>query len=283
MNRYFNVDIMSIYFNDVEKEYKYINFEKQNILVKKAKSGDQLATEKLIKSLLKLVIHLAKKHHSREYLLSDLIQEGTLAIYGAIRNFNPDKGVKFSYYAAFWIKRYIIGYIKKQPEITQAIRLPEYILKHKRDLDKIITSFYKEHGRSPSEEEISRISGWSKELIKKIKNANRYAIRINVLNFHGDTNNPIAELITDTKFKDPFEDVELKNKREVIFQAMKVLSPKERTVLKMRFGFNTRPHALKEIGQKLGYTKEWVRCIQEKALKKIMKLPSSAKNLKEIY
>jgi RNA polymerase primary sigma factor len=235
-------------------------------LAKKVRAGDQVAMQELAKRNLRFVISVAKKYQNRGLPLTDLIGEGNVGLLTAARKFDPDQGVKFISYAVWWIRQAILASLARQ---GRTVRVP---LNRTADLSKIVKTaeaLRQELKREPTPEEISSATSLSLEVVQSLAALNTGEVRLDApLDPDGDRaliERFIAEDLPDTEEKtmERFLSDEVED-------ALKSLPPRDAKVLKLYFGLDGgREHTLEEIGGMLGVTRERVRQLRDRALKRL--------------
>jgi RNA polymerase primary sigma factor len=235
-------------------------------LAKKVRDGDQEAMQELAKRNLRFVISVAKKYQNRGLPLTDLIGEGNVGLLTAARKFDPDQGVEFISYAVWWIRQAILASLARQ---GRTVRVP---LNRTADLSKIVRTaeaLRQELRREPTPEEISSATGLSLEVVQSLAALNTGEVRLDApLEPDGDRSlieRFIAEDLPDTEetSMDRFLSDEIE-------EALATLPPRDARVLRLYFGLNGgREHTLEEIGGMLGVTRERIRQLRDRALKRL--------------
>ena len=238
--------------------------EKQ--LAKAIADGDVRARDRMIRANLRLVVNIARGYTGKGLGLQDLIEEGNLGLLRAVEGFDPDMGTRFSTYASYWIKQSI-----KRALINSAktIRIPAYMVELLSKWRRANTRLSEELGRTPTPEEIARVLGLPKKKLPIIKKA------IRIYNSTPQTEQSeagwtLGDMVTDEQMRAPDELMVENDDLRYVMQRLETMDQREATVLKMRFGIGGGdPHTLKEIGEKLGLTRERVRQIETEALGKL--------------
>jgi RNA polymerase primary sigma factor len=258
-------DLLDQYLYEVSKT-PLLTPQEEIDLARKVRAGDQEAMQELAKRNLRFVISVAKKYQNRGLPLTDLIGEGNVGLLTAARKFDPDQGVKFISYAVWWIRQAILASLARQ---GRTVRVP---LNRTADLSKIVKTaeaLRQELRREPTPEEISSATGLSLEVVQSLAALNTGEVRLDApLDPDGDRaliERFIAEDLPDTEEKtmERFLSDEVED-------ALKALPARDAKVLKLYFGLDGgREHTLEEIGGMLGVTRERVRQLRDRALKRL--------------
>ncbi len=253
------------YLRDVSR-HELITPDQEKELGARAQEGDEDAIQELARANLRFVISVAKKYQNRGVSLTDLIQEGNVGLVTAARKFDPDQGVKFISYAVWWIRQAILASLANQ---GRAVRVP---LNRASDLARIFREkerLKQELRREPSAEELSEATDLTPELVESLQTLNAAEIRLDAP--IGDSeDSQLVERFISEEAAEPEMEVEGRLLGEAISEALRTLEPRDAKVLRLYFGLEgEREHTLEEIGNMLGVTRERIRQLRDRALRRL--------------
>ncbi len=253
------------YLRDVSR-HELITPEREKELGALAQQGDQDAIQELARANLRFVISVAKKYQNRGVSLTDLIQEGNVGLVTAARKFDPDQGVKFISYAVWWIRQAILASLANH---GRAVRVP---LNRASDLARIFREkerLKQEKGREPSTDELAEATHLTPELVESLQTLNSAEIRLDAPIGDSEDSQLVERFITE-EAAEPEVEVESRLLTETITEALETLEPRDAKVLRLYFGLEgEREHTLEEIGNMLGVTRERIRQLRDRALRRL--------------
>ncbi len=252
------------YLQEISK-YDLISVDEEVELARRIKKGDKEAMEKLIRANLRFVVSVAKQYQNQGLSLPDLINEGNLGLIKAAEKFDETRGFKFISYAVWWIRQSIMQAINEQSRI---VRLPLNQVSSLTKYKKAIQDFEQKYHRKPTEEELAELLETTEEKIKKTASASGKAISVDAP-FVEDEDNTLLDVLVNEDAERADEKLMKESLRIEIERALATLTERERDIIKLSFGIGTEPISLEEIGERYNLTRERVRQIREKALKKL--------------
>ncbi len=269
-------DPVKMFLKEIGK-IKLLTYEEENELAERMLKGDDSAKKQLIESNLRLVVSIAKKYIGRGMHFLDLIQEGNLGLIKAVDKFDQSKGYKFSTYATWWIRQAITRAIADQ---ARTIRIPVHMVETINKLIRTSRHLLQVNGREPTPEEIAAELEMPVEKVREVLKVAQEPISLETPVGEEDESN-LGNFIPDDEAPSPSEQAADVLLREHIEDVMSTLTPREAKVLKLRFGLQDgRMRTLEEVGKEFMVTRERIRQIEAKALRKL-RHPSRSKRLKD--
>ena len=269
-------DPVRMYLREIGK-HDLLKAEEEVSLAKRAEKGDEEAAEHLARANLRLVVSIAKKYMGRGLQFLDLIQEGNIGLMRAVEKFDWRRGFKFSTYATWWIRQAITRAIADQ---AKTIRIPVHMVETINKYKKIERELEQKFARSPTPEEIAKIMEITPEKAYEIIKISQETTSLETpVGKEEDTR--LKEFIEDEVTLSPFEAASRELLKDHIEDVLDTLNPRERKVLELRFGLRDgRTRTLEEVGKEFGVTRERIRQIEAKALRKL-RHPSRSKRLRD--
>ncbi len=269
-------DPVRMYLKEIGK-IPLLSAEEELELAKKISEGDESAKKRMVEANLRLVVSVAKHYLGRGMQLLDLIQEGNMGLLKAVEKFDYTKGYKFSTYATWWIRQSITRAVADQ---ARTIRIPVHMVETINRVSRTSRALVQELGREPTLSEISRTLGISEEKIAEVMKIAQDPVSLETPVGEEDDSH-LGDFIPDGEVAEPAESASYNMLRQQLTEVMQTLSPRENKVLRLRFGLEDgRAHTLEEVGKEFDVTRERVRQIEAKALRKL-RHPSRSKILKD--
>ncbi len=264
------------YLQEIGKE-ELLTVDEEVELAQKIRKGDRKALERLTKANLRFVVSVAKQYQNQGLTLPDLINEGNVGLIKAAEKFDETRGFKFISYAVWWIRQSILQAIAEQSRI---VRLPLNQVGSVNKINKALNKFEQENERRPSIEEIAATTDIPEEKVDDALKANTRHVSVDAP-FSDDDSGSMLDVMTDSNAPSVDKELLMESLREELRKVLDTLKERERLVIKHYYGIDTQEKTLEEIGSKYGLTRERVRQIREKAIRKLRN--SSNSNILKTY
>jgi len=269
-------DPVRMYLKEIGK-VDLLTAEEEVDLAKRMEQGDMEAKRQLVEANLRLVVSIAKKYVGRGMLFLDLIQEGNMGLMKAVEKFDYTKGYKFSTYATWWIRQAITRSIADQ---ARTIRIPVHMVETINKLIRVSRQLLQEKGREPTPEEIGEEMDMSADKVREIKKIAQEPVSLETP-IGEEEDSHLGDFIEDEDAPAPASAASYMLLRDQLDNVLDTLTDREKRVLELRFGIEDgRPRTLEEVGKEFGVTRERIRQIEAKALRKL-RHPSRSKKLKD--
>ena len=269
-------DSLRLYLREISR-IPLLSAQNELLIARRVERGEREARNQLIEANLRLVVSIAKKYVGQGLPLEDLIGEGNIGLIRAVTKFDPGKGFRFSTYATWWIKQAITRAIL---EGTRAVRLPVYIMEEVMRVKRMTRQLYQELGREPTTAQIGERLGITADRVSELL---VWAEKVFSLDapLSEEEENSLADIIEDPQAQGPADMTDRALLREEVRKVLNNLTLRERQVIELRFGLaDDHDHTLEEVGKKLKVTRERVRQIEERAIRKL-RHPQSSRILKD--
>jgi RNA polymerase primary sigma factor len=269
-------DSLRLYLREISR-VPLLSAQAELAVARRVEWGSREARNQLIEANLRLVVSIAKKYVGQGLALEDLIGEGNIGLIRAVTKFDPGKGFRFSTYATWWIKQAITRSIL---EGTRAVRLPVYVMEEVMRVKRMTRQLYQELGREPTPAQIGERLGITADRVNELL---VWADKVFSLDapLSDEEENSLGDIIEDPQAQGPADTTDKTLLREEVRKALNNLTQRERQVIELRFGLvDDHDHTLEEVGKKLKVTRERVRQIEERAIRKL-RHPQSSRILKD--
>lgn len=269
-------DHVKMYLKEIGK-VNLLTPDEETELAKRMAAGDEEAKKRLAEANLRLVVSIAKRYVGRGMLFLDLIQEGNLGLIKAVDKFDYTKGYKFSTYATWWIRQAITRAIADQ---ARTIRIPVHMVETINKLVRVSRQLVQELGREPTPEELAKELGMTVEKVREISKISQEPVSLETP-IGEEEDSHLGDFIPDDEAPAPSEAASFVLLKEQLVDVLQTLTPREEKVLRLRFGLDDgRQRTLEEVGKEFNVTRERIRQIEAKALRKL-RHPSRSKKLKD--
>ena len=269
-------DPVRMYLKDIGK-IPLLSPEREKYLAEQIALGSKAAKDELIEANLRLVVSIAKRHVGKGMYFLDLIQEGNLGLIKAVEKFDYSKGYKFSTYATWWIRQAITRAIADQ---ARTIRIPVHMVETIHKVSRTARQLLQELGREPTTDEIAEALGMTADKVREIMKIAQDPVSLETP-IGEEEDSHLGDFVEDNDSPAPSDSASYSLLREQLCNILHTLTPREEQVIKLRFGLEDgRPRTLEEVGKKFEITRERIRQIEAKALRKL-RHPSRSKTLKD--
>jgi RNA polymerase primary sigma factor len=257
-------DSLQLFLADVGR-HKLLTAAEEVMLAKRIERGDPTAKRRMIESNLRLVVSIAKGYRGLGVPFLDLIQEGTLGLNRAVEKFDWRRGYKFSTYATWWIRQSVQRAVANH---ARTIRVPVHVVERQQKLSRAARRLEVELGREPTKDELAEATGLPMQHVDEALGAAHASVSLNQT-VGADDEGELGDLFADREAADPFDEAEESLRRQNIRKALDALPERERRILELRFGFESEPASLEQIGRELGITRERVRQLEAEAFERL--------------
>ena len=262
------LDSLSLYLHDI-RAAKLLTPEEEQALARQSAKGDEAARKRMIESNLRLVVKVAKRYMGQGLSLLDLIEEGNIGLIKAVERFKPEKGCRFSTYAVLWIRQSIERGLASH---SRTVRLPAHVVGDLKRMVRTTRTLTQRLGREPLLEELAKEMGVEAGYMNRLMIAVRKATSLDTP-LDEDERYHLSDILSEEERPGPFSITEHIELVKLVTSWLELLSPPEKAVIKLRFGLRDgEPKTLEAIGEMFGVTRERIRQIEVKALKRLRKV-----------
>ncbi len=271
-------DPVKVYLKDIGK-VPLLTGNEEVELAQKMAEGDEAAKARLSEANLRLVVSIAKRYVGRGMLFLDLIQEGNLGLMKAVEKFDYTKGFRFSTYATWWIRQAITRAIADQ---ARTIRIPVHMVETINKLTRTTRLLVQDLNRDPTPAEIGKEMGISEDKVREIQKIAQDPVSLDTP-IGEEEDSHLGDFLEDTHASSPQDQATTTMLKEELMSVLETLTPREQAVIRLRYGIDgSHPRTLEEVGKRFGVTRERIRQIEAKALRKLRN-PARSKRLKSYY
>jgi RNA polymerase primary sigma factor len=259
-----SIDSLTLLMNDIGR-HRLLTAADEVALAKRIERGDAAAKERMINSNLRLVVSIAKRYQGHGVPLGDLIQEGAIGLNRAVEKFDWRRGYKFSTYATWWIRQACQRAISNQ---STTIRIPSHVHERRVKLSRARQKLEAAQSAEPTVEELAAATGLDVTHVEEALGVVEASTSLN-LSIGSDDEGELGDLFSDPLALDPAEEAGSSFQQQLVRNAVRRLSERERRVIELRFGLDGEPHSLESIGRELAMSRERVRQVEQEALAKL--------------
>lgn len=258
-------DPIKMYLKEIGK-IPLLTFDEEVELAKKIENGDVEAKKKLIESNLRLVVSIAKKYTRHSLSFLDLVQEGNVGLIRAVEKYDYRRGFRFSTYASWWIRQAVTRALADQ---SRVIRVPVHMVESINKIQRTERYLYQEIGREPSHEEIAKNIGLPLRKVREYLRISQDPVSLETP-LGTDKDNKLGDFVEDKRISSPEDYVIEERFNDQLYDILATLTPREREILRLRFGLdNIKPHTLEDVGKIFNVTRERIRQVEAKAIKRL--------------
>jgi len=258
-------DPIKMYLKEIGK-IPLLTFEEEIELAKRIEKSDVEAKKKLIESNLRLVVSIAKKYTGRSLSFLDLVQEGNVGLIRAVEKYDYRRGFRFSTYASWWIRQAVTRALADQ---SRVIRVPVHMVESINKIQRAERYLYQETGKEPTHDDIAKNVNLPVKKVRDYLKVSQEPVSLETP-LGADKDNKLGDFVEDKKVSSPEEYVIDEHFKEQLYSILDTLTPREREILKLRFGLdNIKPHTLEDVGKIFNVTRERIRQVEAKAIKRL--------------